>query len=382
LCSVKSVEMIDVLIKAGARVTRTDYDNALDCAIQANRADMVSALLKHGAKTSEYSAYYAASRDPQILQSLMKHYPETVTKPTHNYSTSIHAAARTGKDENIRTLIYYGGANPNASDVNGITPLQLALKNGHQNTARLLIEYPGTLFKSPHRGESVIKMTKDEGIQKRIELKEQERKADLEYFETTFKNSNPGIIKEDIDYLIVALRINDVRAIRGCLLAYPNIKVVDSSNHYFTTPLGEAIQRLAGKKGEEYKKAFETIEILLKTPAIDINAVQLSTEPLLFWATSIGNVAVLELFLADPKLDLNKQDNMGYTALHDAVERGHLECVKRLLADERIDSTIVNNRGQTATELDSFRLDFRKCVAEVLKHQKHLEQSTMSLAIS
>lgn len=381
LCLVKSVEMIDVLINAGARVTRTDDDNALDCAIRANRADLVSALLKHGAKTSEYSAYYAGSRDPKILQSLMKYYPETVTKPTHTYSTSIHAAARAGKDENIRTLVYYGGANPNASDVNGITPLQLALKNGHQNTARLLIEYPGTLFKGPHRGESVIKMTQNEEMQKRIQLKDQERKADLEYFETIFKNSNPGIIKEDIDYLIVAIRINDVRAIRGCLLAYPNIKVVDSSNHYCTTPLGEAIHRLAGRKEEEYKNAFATVEMLLKTPAIDINAVQLSTEPLLFWATSIGDVAVLELFLADPKLDPNKQDNMGYTALHDAVERGHLDCVKRLLLDKRVDSTIVNNRGQTAAELDSFRFDFRKCVAEVLKHQKLLEQSTMSLAI-
>ena len=72
LCLVKSVEMIDVLIKAGALVTRTDDDNALDCAIRANRADLVSTLLKYGVKVSENSAYYAGSREPQILQSLMK----------------------------------------------------------------------------------------------------------------------------------------------------------------------------------------------------------------------------------------------------------------------------------------------------------------------
>lgn len=254
LCLVNSVEMIEVLINGGANATRTDSDHALDYAIRANRVDLVRSLLKHGAKPSEYSAYYAASKDPKILQSLMEHYPETVTKPTHDYSTSIHAAARAGNDENIRTLVYYGGANPDTSNVNGITPLQLALKNGHKNTAKLLIEYPGTLFKDPHRGESIIKMTQDEEIQKSIELKGKKEKEDLEYFQTTFKNSNPGIINENIDYLIVAIRINDVRAIRGCLLAYPNLKVVDTSDHYCTTPIGEAIHRLAGTKGTSISK--------------------------------------------------------------------------------------------------------------------------------
>ncbi|WP_115704713.1 ankyrin repeat domain-containing protein [Legionella sainthelensi] len=378
LCLVNSVEMIEVLINAGANATRTDSDHALDYAIRANRVDLVRSLLKHGAKPSEYSAYYAASKDPKILQSLMEHYPETVTKPTHDYSTSIHAAARAGNDENIRTLVYYGGANPDTSNVNGITPLQLALKNGHKNTAKLLIEYPGTLFKDPHRGESIIKMTQDEEIQKSIELKGQERKEDLEYFQTTFKNSNPGIINENIDYLIVAIRINDVRAIRGCLLAYPNLKVVDTSDHYCTTPIGEAIHRLAGTKGDEYKQAFNIIEMLLKTPAIDINAIQASSEPILFWATSIGDVAVLDLFLADHKLDPNQQDNVGYTALHDAVERGHLDCVKRLLADERVDSTIVNHRNQTAAELDSFRYNSIQCIDEVVKHQQCLKENYMS----
>ncbi|CEG57250.1 ankyrin repeat domain-containing protein [Legionella fallonii] len=378
LCLVNSVEMIDTLVNAGASVTRTHDDNALDCAIRKNRIDLVRALLRHGAKPSEYSAYYAASRDSMILQSLMERYPESVTKPTHSYSTSIHAAARVGNNENLHTLVYYGGANPDTSDVNGITPLQLALKNGRRDTARLLIEYPGTLFKAPHRGDSVVKMAQDEEIQKEIELKEQERKADLEYFQTTFKNSKPGIIEEDIDYLIVAIRTNNVRAIRGCLLAYPNIKVVDTSSLYCTTPIGEAIRRLAGITGEEYDNAFAIVKMLLKTPAIDINAVQASSEPILFWATSLGDVNVLDLFLADKKLNPNQQDNIGYTALHDAVERGHLNCVKRLLQDERVDSTIVNKRNETAADLDSFRYGSRECREEVIQHQSRSEQSGLS----
>lgn len=380
LCLVKSVEMVDILVKAGASTARTDYDNALDCAIIANRTDLVDALLKHGAKASEYSAYYAANKDPKILRSIMEFHPETIKKTTHNYSTAVHAAASGGHSENLRTLVYYGDANPAAPDVNGITPLHLALKRGRNDTAKLLIQYPGTLFTSPYRGDSVVNMTKDDDIKKIIEVKEQERKADLNYFEQ-FKNSNPGIIREDVDYLIIAIRNNDIRAIRGCLLAYPNIKVVNSSNLYCTAPLTEAIQNLARNGKDKYAETFEIVQMLLKTPGIDINALMASSEPIMFMATSIGNVAALELFLADPKLDPNKQDNIGYTALHDAVERGHLECVKRLLEDERVDSSIVNHRGETAADVKGFRYRVSECQEEVVRHQQRMQQNSFNLAV-
>ncbi|WP_454782316.1 ankyrin repeat domain-containing protein [Legionella sp. WA2022007384] len=367
LCLVHSVEMVDLLVKSGADTTRTKNDNALDCAIKANRVDLVNALLTHGAKPSEYSAYYAASKDPKILNSLMEFHPEAMKKTTHSYRTPVHAAAQGGHNENLRSLVYYGDVNPTVKDVNGITPLQLALENECADTVRLLLQYPGTLFKRPYRGDSVVKKAKDAEMQQLLRHEKHERKADRQYFKA-FKNSNPGIVKEDIDYLILALRTNNVPAIRGFLLTYPDVKVVKTSKHYFTTPLTEAIQKLAGKKGKEYDEAFNVVKMLLKTPGIDINACTATSEPLLFWATSIGDVAVLELFLADPKLNPNQQDNIGYTALHDAVERGHLSCVKRLLQDNRVDSTIVNKRGQTAVELVSFRSGTAECIEEVLKN--------------
>ncbi|STX51319.1 Ankyrin repeat protein [Legionella busanensis] len=380
LCLVKSVEMIDLLIKAGASTSRIDYDNPLDYAIKANKVDLVEALLKHKAKPSEYSAYYAGSKDPKILQLLMDVYPEIINKPTHNYSTAIHAAARSGNNENISNLVYYGGVSPDACDVNGTTPSVLALQYEHPKTVILLSQYPGTLFKSPYRGDSLVSMTKDESLRKMLEKKKQERAEDLSYFEK-FKASNPGVIREDIDNLIVAIRLNDVHAIRGCLIAYPNIKVTNCSNLYCTTPLTDAIRNIAGKKGKEYEEAFEIVKMLLKTPSININATMGSTEPILFMATSIGDVAVLNLFLADPKLDINKQDNVGYTALHDAVERGHLACVKRLLQDKRIDTTIVNHANETVLDLQSSNYQTTECQQEVIKYQQqHIMQEEYSSA--
>ncbi|WP_131781685.1 ankyrin repeat domain-containing protein [Legionella gresilensis] len=381
LCLVNSVEMIDLLIKAGASTSKMDFDNPLDYAIKANRADLVETLLKHKAKTSEYSAYYAGSKDPKILHLLMDFYPGVVTKPTHNYSTAIHAAARSGNNENITNLIYYGGISPDACDVNGTTPSVLALQNGHPETVILLSQYQGTLFKSPYRGDSLASMTKDEKLRGMIECKKKERVEDLAYFEK-FKASNPGIIQEDIDNLIVAIRLNDVHAIRGCLIAFPHIKVTNCSNLYCTTPLTDAIRNIAGKKGKEYEEAFEIVKMLLKTPSININATMGSTEPILFMATSIGDVAVLDLFLADPKLEINKQDNVGYTALHDAVERGHLACVKRLLQDKRIDTTIVNNANETVLDLQSSKYQTTKCQDEVARYQQRMMKDEYSNAFS
>lgn len=371
LCLVKSIEMIEILIKAGADITGTENNNPLDCAIKANRSDLVMALLQHDAQTSEYSAQYAAaSQDPKILESLIKFHPGSITKPCHNYSISVHAAANVGHSANLHTLIYDGGATPDARDVNGVTPLYLALKKGDLKTASLLMKYPGTLFNSPYRGDSLFKMIPDKDTRKMMKRTAQERRADLDYFNNVFTKKNPGITKEEIDYLIVAIRTMDLSAIRGCLIAYPHIRVASTSNHYCTTPLTEIIQKLPrAAKGEEYNSVLEIIQMLLRTSGIDINAYCTATSvPILFSAVSIDNVDVLELFLADPKLNPNQQDSIGgYTALHDAVARGHLNCVKRLLQDERVDSTIVNKQGKTAADLGSCRF---QCEDAVLEHQQ------------
>lgn len=380
LCLVKSVEMINLLVSAGARVDEAKPDNALDNAVRKNRLDLVLALLKQGAKSSKHTAYYAATKDPKLLEAIMEHHPEAIKKCTHSHRSAVHAAANGGHNENLRSLIYYGGAHPAARDVNGITPLYLALKKDHKDTAELLLSYPGTLFK-PYRGDSLTKMVKeDEPLREKIKVEKKQRNSDLEYFKH-FQSVNPGIAEENIDYLILAIRNNNLPAIRGALLTFPEINVFQSSNLYCTSPLMEAIRNLAGTEGQEYNKGFELVQLLLNTPGIDMNSTTSSTEPHLFWATSINDVKLLELFLKDKKLNPNQQDNIGYTALHDAVERGHLECVKRLLQDSRIDSSIVNHQGKTAAELQGFG-DYRKedrireCREEVVRHQQENALST------
>lgn len=363
----KSPEMVELLVKAGAKTDSTESDNALDCAIIANKPEVVLALLKHGAKPSEYTAFYAANKDPKILESLMQYHPKALSTKTHNYSTAAHAAAKNGQSANLHAMVYYGGANPAVSDVNGVTPLHLALKNGKVEAARYLIEYPRTLFNPPHRGDSVTEMTANGDLKRMIEAKEKERKADLEYFQS-FKGTNPGYIEEDVDNLIVCIRHNNTRAIKGCLIAFPEIKVVSDSKLYCTSPLANAVRNVSRAEGSRREEALEIVQLLLKTQAININSMTPLLEPILFCALN-DDVRLLELFLADPKLNPNLADSSGYTALHRAAEGGCLNTIRRLLMDERVDSTLLSHDGKSAADILVGQRHVDQCREELLTHQ-------------
>ena len=347
---VKSVAMVELLVKAGAYLKSTKEDNALDHVIKADRPDLVEAMLKAGVLASDHSAYYAADKNPKILLLLIQYQPAALKEKLHDESMVIHAAASKGNLQNLRNLIYYGGLSPEVCNVNGVTPLHLALKGGHKEAARALICNPHTFYKKPHRGDDLQAMTKDEELKKLLIEKEQQKKDDLTAFDV-FKTQDFPHIKEDLDFLIIALRMGSPSVIRGCLLKYPNLQVTQFSNHYACTPLGLAIKNLQFKKGQAYQAAFEIVTLLMNTPGININAQLATSEPIVFTSTSIGDVATLELFLADEKFDPNQQDNCGYTALHDAVERGHKQIVARLLQDERVDATLTKKEGLTAAQI-------------------------------
>ncbi len=374
LCHAKTPEMVELLVKHGAYVERSLYDNALDQAIKANDLPLVLAMLKAGVKPSEYSTFYAASRDPKILSAVIEAHPASVERSTHNLQSALHAAAAGGHTDNVRTLIYYGGANPARQDVNGISPLELALKHGKMNIARDLIDNPLTLFKRPHRGDSAMESLEDETLQREMSGLQKQREADLAYFEQFLKR-DPGVIKQPVDKLILAIRCHDERAVRGCLLADPTLRVVQFSEHYGNSPLAEAILQLPRKSAHERTTRLGIIQLLFKTPGIDVNARIATSEPLIFMATSMDDAEVLELFLADPKLQVNLQDNVGYTALHDAAERGHVECVKRLLQDKRINVGVKNEDGQTAAQVTKRILEGRLCKEAINAHQPTSTQS-------
>lgn len=337
----KSVKMTQFLVMAGADLNSTEIGNPLDCAITTHNLNLVLKLLEYDAPCSQKSMYLAGTTDPQILQALMDKYPTSIQNRTYDYSLAVHAAAMRGVNENLQRAIYYGGLNPDSPDVNGITPIQHALKHHHKHTAKLLIEY-SRIFRPPHRGDSIADITKDKELQMLLELKQLDHQTCLEYFQK-FKKNLQSTINEGIDYLIIALRVGESKAVKGCLLAFPDLIITNISKLYLTTPLAEAAYQISGKEGEALHVAFETIKLLLRTPKVDLNARMANSKPHLFLPTTLNSLELLELFLADPKLNPNLKDDNGQTALDDALARDHNECADLLLNDPRVEYIITND---------------------------------------
>lgn len=339
----RSVSMIKTLVDLGACIEGTEGTIALERAIILNRTDLVKTLLENRAPSNSNCMYLAGKKDPQIFQLLADFYPELVQEPNKSYKLFLHSAACSGLIKNMELAIQYG-IKPNSKDINGETALQSALKNSRLDLAKKLIEYPGTLFQPPYRGDLVVNMTNNEDLRALMLSKNQERLSDVEYFEEFQEKLLTKKIKKNVDHLIYAIRINDIKAIRGCLVLNPELKVTSLSKLYQTSPLLEAITQSIGKQGESYELAIKVVEMLLKTPGVNINSLSSKSKPLIFSIVESGDLNLLNLVLSYEKLNLNLKDNEGYTALERAIMNNNLDLVERLLKDSRIEYPIISDK--------------------------------------
>ncbi|MDO5465374.1 MAG: ankyrin repeat domain-containing protein, partial [Akkermansia sp.] len=186
------------------------------------------------------------------------------------YSSKIRRAASDG-DKELLALLIAAGADVNAANKNGETPLYLAAYNGRTECVKLLLAAPG------------------------IDV----NKAD----------------KDDWTPLYGAAS-NGHSACMKLLLAAPGIDV-NKANKYGSTPL----ERAAGAGRSE------CVKLLLSAPGIDVN----KATPL-YWAAWNGHSECVRLLLAAPGIDVNKADEDGKTPVKAAESKGHTECARLIRA--------------------------------------------------
>ena len=92
------------------------------------------------------------------------------------------------------------------------------------------------------------------------------------------------------------------------------------------------------------------VELLLKTPNIDVNQKDDEGCCALHLAVSSKNIEALKLLLSVPNIDVNIVDTDGESAVHicSQVWNHDTEVLKLLLNVPNIDVNIVNNRGESA----------------------------------
>ena len=191
----------------------------------------------------------------------------------YQYNNKIVDAAQNNDTELLSQLIATG-ADVNATNDDGYTPLSWAAWKGHTKCVQLLLAVPGIdVNKANKDGSTPLTWAAWKGHTECVKL----------------------------------------------LLAVPGIDV-NKANKYGYTPL-----QGAAESGNP-----ECVQLLLAVPGIDVNkAIKDGWTPL-YWAAISGHTECVRLLLAVPGIDVNKANKDGMTPLKAAEKNKHSECARLL----------------------------------------------------
>lgn len=215
-------------------------------------------------------------------------------------------AAKKGDINEVRRLISEG-ANVNAKDNDGWTPLHWAVKNNHSTTAEVLLDNGAGLI--------TFESFQEHYVWRKYQEIETEH----------CKNS-----------LHLAARLGNLEAVEDLLGKGAD---VNAQNDIGKTPL-----HFAAENG--YK---EVVEALLDKDGIDVNAKDNDGKTPLHFAADNGHKEVVEVLLKGGA-NVNAKDNSGYTPLHCAANNLYKDVVKALL-DKGANVNAEDNDGSTPFDL-------------------------------
>ncbi len=249
---------------------------------------------------------------------------------------ALHTAAAQGDIVAVQRLLD-SGAEVNAVNEYGQTPLHLAAKKGDEGVMRLLLGIPGIEVNFPdEEGRTFLYLAAENGNEKMI-------KVLLKVSGIDVNASN----KEGNSPLGIAVEKGHEEVVR-LLLKAPDIKI-NAANKYGETPLHRAAE----------KGHVEVVKLLLRAPAIAVNVptkegmkpehwfLDVNGIAPLHCAVENGHVEVVKLLLAAPGIEVNLPTKKGSTPLHRAVAKDQVEVMKLLLAASGIEVNARDEDGRT-----------------------------------
>jgi ankyrin repeat protein len=217
-----------------------------------------------------------------------------IDRATRTGITPLHLAAKHGDVAIVRMLVA-NGANMRAKAINNLTPMMLAVANGHL----LLVNYFRGFQNVDANDRNVFGYT---ALMKAVEG----------------------------EFQLIA------RALIGDPRVNVNIRGRDSKS-----PLSIAIE--GGMEG--------IAASLLTRPDLDVTAPGTKGRNCLHWAVNNGTVDIVRSILAYRQIDVNVADHHGNTPLHLACQIGSVAIVDLLLEEPGIDVNAVNAQGKTPLQI-------------------------------
>jgi ankyrin repeat protein len=233
--------------------------------------------------------------------------------------TALHHTSYAGNLALTRLLILEG-ADINATDKNGQSPLCRASEGGNAAIIKLLVEMGAEIDKTDNSGRSALDQAAENGRPEVLRYL-------LHHGARTNSSDLGGSSKHQNKVDSPRPRMSPLQI--SCKLGFePNVVVLleesagpDNTAGLPRTPLSLACE--GGHTG--------IIKLLLATGRVNINALDEDRRAPLSYAAQGGHAEVVKLLLADPYIDLEARDHSGRTALSYAAEVGSRMATRLLL---------------------------------------------------
>ena len=289
-------------------------------------------------------------------------------------ATPLHLCSQWGIEEVVETLLEHGAA-INAKDVEGKTPLHVAIEGRNQGIVDKLIEQNGidlsTRDKSGLSPFACAMTVKNQKAAEKILRLEPSVADQLDSRGRNFLHT--AILKDDLEAVLflISVRVN------------VNSKTQDPSSLSGSTGSGGLTPlMLAVSKGN-----IMIVRNLILAGA-SVTDITPTGQTALQVASESGLPEVCSVLLSNG-VDYSVVDNRGNNALHTSVKEGHLDVTRILLTESSIDAEVSNNKGRTPlhvlanfgrpeTSVEIFDL-FMECMPEYPLNRTDLEGNTALL---
>jgi ankyrin repeat protein len=370
-------EIVAALINNGANVNAKNDEGETPLDFAPTKPEIADLLSKHGGKTGgelpPATLLQALNRvDLEGIKDLLAKGADVNAKDDDG-GTPLLIAVTLGNKE-IAALLIANGADVNAKDPRGTTPLHGAALRGHKEIVKLLIAKGADVNAKSVDGFTSLHRVVGRGHKEIVELliaNGADVNAKGNYGLTPLLLAALQGHKEVAELLIAKGADVNAKVASGPKQGLTPLDAANETNH---PEIADLLRKHGGKTGEESKPVepiaeatkpttptkapdvsihtaatlgnIETVKQLIANGA-DVNAKGGVTggTPLLI-AVTLGHKEIAEQLIANGA-DVNAKDPRGTTPLHGAALRGHKEIAELLIA-KGVDVNAKNEQGWTA----------------------------------